>query len=161
MRTVLSSSTALARAAAPRGAVDLERLGDLIADGEHGIERRHRFLEHEADARPAHAQQTGLIEGQEVPALEPDAAGDDAAGRRDQAEDRQRRDGLAGAGLARQGEDLAAPDVEADPVDRAHHLANAGALADELGRQPAHLEQRRPVVVHAVVSVVHAPLASP
>ena len=43
----------------PRAPVHHQRLGDLVADGEDGIQRRHRLLEDQRDfaaAEPAHAR---------------------------------------------------------------------------------------------------------
>ena len=55
MPTISSSSTArFSAVGAVRALVLLQRLGDLPADGQHGIERGHRLLEHHADVAAAH-----------------------------------------------------------------------------------------------------------
>ena len=41
----------------PRGVVGLDRLDDLVAHPDHGVERIHRALGHERDLVPAHAPQ--------------------------------------------------------------------------------------------------------
>ena len=48
--------------AAARDAVHGQRFLDLIADGEDGIEGRHRLLEDEADLRTAHSLHGALVE---------------------------------------------------------------------------------------------------
>ena len=66
-----------------------------------------------------------------------DAAAGDTARRVDEAHDREAGDGLAGAGLADQPQDLAARDGERHVVHRLHH-AGAG---EEMRAQVAHLER--------------------
>ena len=51
-----------------------QHLLDLIADGEHGIEARHRLLEDHADAVAPHAAHGGGRQRQDIRALENDAA---------------------------------------------------------------------------------------
>ena len=83
----------------PREAeVALHALGDLRADGEHGVEAGHRLLEDHGD--PAAAHGAHRLDGQrrQLLAVEHDRAADDAPGlRRDQPQDRQRRHRLAAA----------------------------------------------------------------
>ena len=51
-----------ARLRAARAAVRVQRLGDLLADGQHRVEAGHRLLEHHADLAAAHGQQIALAE---------------------------------------------------------------------------------------------------
>jgi len=61
--------------------VQLERLGDLVADGQHRVQGGHWVLEDHGDLRPA--QQTHLfrVELHQVPAAEYHRIGLDLAGR--------------------------------------------------------------------------------
>ena len=79
-------------------AVQDQRLGDLLADGHHRIERRHRLLEDHRDLVAAHAAHLFFADLQEVAAAELDRARDDAARRiGDEPHQRQRRHALAAA----------------------------------------------------------------
>ena len=67
--------------------VDLERLADLVADGEHRVERGQRILEDEPDAA-ARSWQRVDVDVEQVLALEHRGAADDLTGRhRDQRSD--------------------------------------------------------------------------
>ncbi len=86
-------------------------LGDLLADGQHGIERRHRVLEDHRDRIAANPPHLRLAELQQVASLEQDPAADDAARRgRDQAQHRERSNALAAAGFADDAQRLPRPD---------------------------------------------------
>ena len=66
--------------------VQLHGLGDLVADGEHRVQRRHRLLEDHRDVVAADLRHLVLVERREVAALEEDArAGRDPAGPVDRA----------------------------------------------------------------------------
>ena len=81
--------------------VDDDRLGDLLAHGQHRVERGHRFLEHHGDAVAADAPHRRLVERQQVEAVEAHGAADHAAEhRRQQAHDGKRGDRLAAARFA-------------------------------------------------------------
>src|SRR5436305_10300682 len=115
--------------------VGLHHVHELVADPHHGVERVHRALEHHGHVPPAElAQLLGAL-ADEVDALEENAAADDARRRSKDLHDRVRDRALAAAGLPGQAEDLAAPDLEVDAVDRAD-----GAVLDG---EVAHLEERR------------------
>ena len=80
--TARSSSIARARASdLRREAVHEQRFGDLRADAHHRIERRHRFLEDEADARAADLAHLVLRQRQQIAALEHHPAAGDASRR--------------------------------------------------------------------------------
>ena len=94
-------SISIARASARRAAEPLmqgQRLGDLAADREHRVERRHRLLEDHRDVVAADVAHFPFGQVEQIGALEADRAFDDAAWRRgDEAHDRQRGDALAAA----------------------------------------------------------------
>ena len=55
----------------------LDRLGDLVPNGEHGIERGHRILEDHGDLAATNLAQLILVHIEDVVALEDDLAADD------------------------------------------------------------------------------------
>ena len=116
----------------------LDRLGDLPADGQHRIERRHRLLEHHADVAAPNFTHLRVPELHEVAAVEEDLSAHDPPGRvRDEAQDRQRADRLARPAFADDRNGLAGIDGIGDAVDRPHE-SGAGA---ELGVQIPDLEE--------------------
>ena len=106
--TSSSSSTARARAAAravPRWWT-ADGLRDLIADGVHRCQRRHRILEHGADGLAADAGHPVVVEADQLLAVQPHRSGYfGILGQ--QPDDRHCRRRLASAGLADQCDDLA------------------------------------------------------
>ena len=123
--------------------MDRQRLGNVRADAHHGIERRHRFLEHEADAGAADLPHLLLGEREQVPALETNRAAGDAPGLLHQPDDRKRRHRFAAAGLADEPQRLALADLERHvvhghdgPEHRAQILSEraAGILSQPLTR---------------------------
>ncbi len=76
--------------------MDADGFGDLLADGEDGIQRGHRFLKHHGDATAAEAADFFVGHGEDVVAVKADVAGD-ASVLREQTEDGERGDGFAGA----------------------------------------------------------------
>ena len=107
-----------------------DRLHDLLADGEHRVERGHRLLEHHGDAGPANALHARIRECGQHLAGEAHLAGGDARGRlRQQAHDGQRGDALAAAGFPDDAEDLAFVEAE-------RHILDRGDLAAAKWRTP-------------------------
>ena len=97
-----------------------DRLGDLVADGEGGVERGHRLLEDHGDAVAAQIAHRPAIQPQQVAALEADlAAGDLRRRHRQQAHHRERRGALAAAAFADQTERAPGRQGEAHAVQRA------------------------------------------
>ena len=87
------------------------RLGDLVADRAHGVQRVERALEDDRRARPAHRAQTARLHREDVLAVEQDLPRD--LGPRRQEPHRGVHDrGLPAARLPRHPEHLAARDVE-------------------------------------------------
>src|SRR5690348_15535733 len=116
MPTVVSISTARSQAARR----DAHHLRDLIADGEHRVERGHRLLEDHGDAVAANAANARVVEPQELLALEVNrAARLDAAGLLDEAEDGKRGHRFSAARFADDAERFARTDGERHAVDRA------------------------------------------
>ena len=109
--------------AARRGAVDVATGRSASTSWEpvleHGVERRHRVLEHEADAVAADAAQPPLFESDQLLALESCRPGDPRRGRQ-QPEQGQHRDALARTGLSDDAEHLTGTNLEGHAVDGAH-----------------------------------------
>ena len=103
----------LPRLLAGHRSMQADRLGDLVADPHHRVERGHRLLEDHRDAVAADRAHLVFVEAEKIGAFEHDGAADDLARRvRHQAHDRKRGHALAAAGLADDGQRLAATDVE-------------------------------------------------
>ena len=99
---------ALQRLAVGAVFVQADALGDLLADGEYGIEAGHRVLEDHRDILAADGFQLLFAHLQHIAAVEHDRAAFDHARRRgDQILDGQCRARLARAGLADEAEDAA------------------------------------------------------
>ncbi len=104
--------------------MDRDGLGDLVAGGEHGVQRGHRLLEDHRDVGAADAAHRGVgrarqVEHLAVAAAEGHAAVDDpAAAVFHQPHQRQRGHGLARARFADDGQRLAALDVEREAAHR-------------------------------------------
>jgi hypothetical protein len=113
-----------------------DRLGDLRADPHRRVQRPLRVLEDHRGVAAPMLLQFLLAAADELHALEPDRAGN--VGRaRQQAHDRIRADGLAGTGLADDGQRLAGFDGEADTLHRVHD----GAPRAEAYPQVADVKQ--------------------
>ncbi len=111
---------------ASRGAsVDQQRLGDLIADAEHRVERRHRLLEDQRDLRAAHRLHVAIAERQQIASFEAHATAGDPSRRLHEAHDRQRGHRFAAARFADEPERLALVDRKAHIVHRGHRRARA------------------------------------
>ena len=127
-----------ARLFAAHGEVLLQGFGELSPDRQHRIERGHRLLEHHGDVLAADLADFLIVQLEKVPALEANAAADDAAGRiGDQPQNRERADGFAASGLADDGDRLALTDIIADAVDRLDHTGRG----EEVGLQIVYLEK--------------------
>ncbi len=109
--------------AARRTAVDEQRLRDLVADAEDGIERRHRLLEDQRDLRAADRAHRSFVEREEVASPEEHPSTGVASRRLDEPHDRERRHRLAAAGFSDEAERFSLPDLEADVVDCRHGAA--------------------------------------
>ena len=130
---------ALQRGCAIELLVQHQRLTDLTADCQDGIERCHRLLEDHRDVVAANTAHLGFLELQQVDALKADRAGDDTAGwGLDEAQDRERGDRLAAAALADNGQRLTLGDMQRDAIYGPHH-----AIArEEIRPQIVDLEER-------------------
>jgi len=136
---------AVAKLPAAQGQVQLQHLGDLVADREHRVQRGHRLLEHHRNVLAAHAAQV-LDRGRQqvLPAEQHPAVPADDGIVGQQPHDRHRRHALARARLAHQRDGGVLGDVEAHALDRLGHLGLAEAEADAQvahGNEVAHLKE--------------------
>ena len=97
----------LSRRGATHPAVHTQRLGQLIADIQHRVQRRHRILENHGDVASPQAAQAGFRQLAEIDAVEQDPAARHLARRRNQAHQRQRADRFAATAFTDDGERLA------------------------------------------------------
>ena len=107
----------------------LHRLGEVIDDPLHRVQRRHRILEHHADSSTSDLAQLPFGKRHEVDAVEPQLSTGDPGGARRQPHEGLAERRLAASGFADETEDLSAMDVETDVVDRPDH-ARAGRVFD-------------------------------
>ena len=121
--------------------MQLNRLADLRADGEHRIERRHRLLEDHRDVVAAHRAHLRLVELREIAAVELDRAGDNPTRRiGNEPQHGERGDALAAAGFADNRQRLARTQRKREVVDRFDD-ADPGK---EVCPQPHDAENRPP-----------------
>ena len=144
------SSARVARRLAAQAPVDAQALGQLPADGEDRVQRRHRLLEDHADlvaADGAHQIVVGAAQLDPLAAAveEQAAAGDLAAAELDEPHQAQRRHRLARPALADEAHGLARRDGEADVLDP-HHRAVLGL---ELDAEVPDLGDRMRMVEHS------------
>ena len=102
----------LKRLAPLEPAVQAQRFGDLAADRQHRIERRHRLLEDHRDAVAPNPPDTGVVERQQVLAFEQDTAILDPSRLGNQPQDGERGDALARPALADDRQGLPGRDVQ-------------------------------------------------
>jgi hypothetical protein len=120
-------------------AVAQDRLGNLVADGERGVQRSHRLLEDHCELVAAQVAQALRRALQQVFALEQHLAVGDAPRRLGhEAHDRERGHALAASGFADDAERAAALEPEIDAVHRAH----LAVLGVEQRPQPANFKER-------------------
>src|SRR5215472_4339730 len=86
----------------------------LRTDREHRVERAHGVLEHHRDALAAERPHRLLRQREQVDAVESDRAGDNACGRRQQAQHREAQGCFARYALTEQSQDSNALDEKAD-----------------------------------------------
>ena len=115
-------------------AVDRQHLGDLGADLGRRVERAHRVLEDHAGTRAAYAPQRAFAAADQLGAAERRRAGG-ARAVGQQAQQRERGEALAAAGLADERDGLAAPGAQ---VDAAYGLA----AGPEVDSQVTDVEER-------------------
>ena len=125
-------------------AVHRQRLGNLVADAHDRVQRRHRLLKDQRDARAAHLTHLGLGQAQQVPPLEHHTAADDAAGRLNEAKNGKGGNGFAAARLADQSQSFARSNVKTDLVNggnpRARPIEDNGQILDV--QQRRHVTRR-------------------
>ena len=127
--------------AAP-GALRVDHFGQLVADGEHRVQRGLRVLQDHRDLAPPNLPHLPLALGKKILALQQYLALHGPGGFiGQQAHQRQGGDALAAAGLADQAQHLAAVQRKADAIDG---LYDATAQ-EEMGVKVPHLEGDIPV----------------
>ena len=131
---------AFARLLGGKPLVDDQRFANLLGDHVQRIEGRHRLLEDHAHHAAAHVQKPRLVRAEHFLAVHQHAAAGMVRLRiGQQLQHRERRHGLAGAGLAHEGHRLAGVDVEGDAAHR-RRVAEAHvqiAHFQELGHPPS------------------------
>ncbi len=123
------------RLGATDAAVRGQRVRELLADRQDGVERAHRALEDDGGVAPTPAPQRLSVERGDVGTGHPQLAAHLRVGRQE-AQERVADGRLAAAGLAGEAEDLTVEDVEADVIDDGRVAAG---MADP---QIAHRHQR-------------------
>jgi hypothetical protein len=116
-----------------------DALGDLFADGHHGIERGERFLEDHADPIAAPILQLRPRQIPQVGSLEQDGSALDRRRRGLESQQRQGRHRLAAAGFSDDRQSLA-------PTDREGHVPydeKRGTLGADRDVEIAHLQRGR------------------
>ena len=98
--------------------VQQDDLDDLVADGVHRVQARHRVLEDDGDLVAANFAELLLGHFVDLVAIEPHRAADQPAGVGGQAHDGVGRDRLAGAGLADDAQHVALVHAEGHAVQR-------------------------------------------
>ena len=140
--------------------VHLERLAQLGADAQRGVERRGRILRDVRDEVAAHAAPRGAGEGEDVDVADADAAGGDRRAAPRVAEQGQADRRLAGARLADEPEHLARRDRErhlVDDVDLGVAQDDAQALDGDGRLRSAHsaaLPRSMPMAARATPSPI-------
>ena len=119
--------------------VDVKRFADLEADGETGIERRHRLLENHRDVFAGDPPPLTCGHRQEIHSVEGHAVGGHGCGRRQKAHRRQHRHRLAGAGFADDREHFVAIEGEIEPV----HCSERAVPGGERDAEVADFKKRR------------------
>jgi hypothetical protein len=94
-------------------------LGQLLAHREHRVQRRERILEDHRDVAPRDALEATSRDRDQIVVAEARRPLDRGAFRQ-QAEQREHRDGLAAAALPGDAEDLGRPHLVVDAVDHRH-----------------------------------------
>jgi hypothetical protein len=126
------------RLAAADAAVSGQHLRQLVPDAHVGIQGRHRVLEDHGHFRAAHGVEIARAAVQDLAALKLHAAGRPAVGGQEP-HDGEQDLALAGAGLADDAHDLAAPQLETHAIDGRHpalrQLEADGEIADRQDRR--------------------------
>jgi len=97
--------------------VHAQRLGDLVANPEDGVQGAEWVLIDHPHVVRAQVAQLLRLHPEHIAAVELDLARGDVSGPRDEAYDRPAGEGLAGPGLADQTDDLARPDAQTGVSD--------------------------------------------
>ena len=128
--------------------VQFQRLGELAADRQHGVEARHRVLKDHGDLRAAHVADLFRRHLEQVLALEERLPAGNLAGRfGDQTQEREHADAFAAAALAHNAQGLAFVHFIADAVDR----VDESLAGMELGFEVLDLKQSGHSFLHSKI----------
>ena len=127
--------------------VDPERLGDLVADPLHRVERRHRVLEDHGDVRAPELAQLVVRRVEDLGAVVAHRPRLRGRRPREQAHDRPGQHGLARARLAHDAERLALVEGERHALDGLQRAAAGGEGDVEV------LDLEQPASAHSLISV--------
>ncbi|MNL08402.1 hypothetical protein D3C87_1291200 [compost metagenome] len=128
-----------------------EDLGNLAADREDGIERRHRLLKYHRDVVAPHAPHFLLGKRQKIAPVQENFTLNPAESGAKQAHDGQRGDGLSRTGLADNRDGFARSDIEGDVTDD----ALPSIIDEKRSGQVSNGENRR--LIHDVIVPQHRP----
>ena len=133
---------AMARGVAAEPPMHHQPLGNVVADPHQRVQRRHRVLEHHADAVAAHPAHRRLVQREEVAPLEHRAARHDPPRWIDQPHQRVGDGRFAGARFADQPDDLARRQIEARAVDGDQRVIAPAAAAGVVDGQAGDRQER-------------------
>lgn len=128
--------SALAASAAVAALMHLQRLHDLVTDGIARVQAGHRILEDHRYFRTHQLAALFFGDLAQILAVELQLVGHHLAGEIDQAHDRQRADGFAGAGFTDDADHLALLHAVTDAVYR----AKRGAFVTEVHRKLVYIQ---------------------
>jgi hypothetical protein len=117
--------------------VGADRFGNLLADGEDGIEGGHGLLKDHGEVAAAEAADGFRGKGEEIAAVVVDGAGDGGRGI-EEAEYGEGSDGFAGSGFADEAEGFAGSDGEGEVADGFEGAEADGEVVD--GEERGHEE---------------------
>jgi len=116
--------------------VGTQRFADLLADGENGVERTHRFLEDHADPAPTPLAPLALAQRQQVFAIEEDLSFEATGAERQEPHQSETGDGLAASAFANEPNALALSHPERDVA----HDRDRSVGRGEGNAQSTHVE---------------------
>ena len=112
--------------------MDDKDLGELLFDGEHGVEARHGFLENDGDIVAADLVHLFVRDLGKILAVKDYLAAGNVAVSVKETQYAHRGDALAGAGLAHDTQSLAGTDGVGRVVDCLYHAALGGEIGVQI-----------------------------
>ncbi len=121
----------------------LQMLGELLADGQHRVERRHRLLRNEGDILAQESPVSLVRQGHEIGAAEFERARRHVEDARQEPRDDAADHALAGARFADQAQHLAGAELEIDVAQRLDIApADTRGKAERAGGENGHASTR-------------------